>query len=336
VHSNAVKLVVAALAGVVLLASAPRADAAIVFDGRWSKPGLGNWQTDLNFKPGNANKLDYVRSPRRRRSGYSASLRVGGNAQSERIVFLKEVFKDAEGQDDWWAWSVLIPSDSTIPNMIYLVSLFSGENFPICGFRGPANSLYAANPNPRRPADRWRYILTGGKNTCSVRYTGVRGLPVVKNRWIDFSCHYRWSSSMDPANTGLSQCYYRVAPHRGWTLGFDVTGANLVSGAIYPGALRVHYGLYKGEARPYVHFYLGGLVVATTRAEAEGAAFGADGPAVTASAPAPAPTAGGSPSWRVPLAIAGAAVLLVALLLVRRRARRAGGGPAGRPVGGSG
>jgi hypothetical protein len=313
----------ATLAAAVALAVAPRAGAAIVFDGRWPKPGLNRWDTILDFKPGNANKLRYVTSPRRRRSGYSADLRVGGNAQSERIVFLKQVFDDAEGKDDWWAWSVYIPSDSDIPNMVYLVSLFSGDNFPICGIRGPANSLYMENPNPSRRADRWRYILTGGKATCSIGYVNVRGLRVVKDRWIDFSCHYRWSSSEDPSNTGLSQCFYRVAPRRRWTLGFDVKGANLVSGPVYPGSLRVHYGLYKGESRPYVHFDLGGLVVATTRPEAERAAFGAGTPAGHAASSTPEPS-------RAPLIVAAAGALAAAaLLLVRRRGR---GGRPRRPA----
>jgi hypothetical protein len=260
-------------------------------------------------KPGNRNKLRYVVSPRRRRAGYSASLLVGGNAQSERIVFLKQVFKDAEGKDDWWAWSVYIPSGSEIPNMVYAVSLFSGDNWPICGLRGPANSLYMTNPDPSRPADRWRYILTGGKNTCSVRYADVRGLRVVKDRWIDFLCHFRWSSA--PGGTGLSRCYHRVDPTRGWRLGFNVVGPNLVSGPKYPGSLRVHYGLYKGEARPYVHFDLGGLVVADTRTEAEQAAFGSAQPSAAA-----APGSMGQ-SVRAALLILAAAIVAGAIILSR-------------------
>jgi polysaccharide lyase-like protein len=260
----------AVLACLLSLPVTARAD--LVFDGRWAKPGLAHWDMTIFQKSGNRNQLDYTVSPRRRRAGYSASLLVGGNAQSERIVFLKQVFKDAEGKDDWWAWSVYIPSGSEIPNTVYAVSLFSGYNGPICGLRGPANSLYMTNPDPSRPADRWRYIVTGGKNTCSVRYADVRGLRVVKDRWIDFVCRFRWSSA--PGATGLSRCYYRVQPARGWRLGFNVVGPNLVSSVEYPGALRVHYGLYKGEARPYVHIDLGGLVVADTRRQAEGAAFG--------------------------------------------------------------
>jgi hypothetical protein len=256
------------------LAMPSAAHARIVFDGRWSGPGLNHWDTVLFMKPGNRNKLHYVTSPRRRGSGYSPDLLVGGNAASERIVFLKTVFADAEGQDDWWAWSVYIPGDSDIPNSIFAVSLFSKFNWPICGLRGPANSLYMVNPDPRRPADRWRYVLTGGKGgPCNIRYVDVRGLPVVKRKWIDFSCHYRWSS----AATGRSTCYYRVEPDTGWTLGFDDVGPNLISAADSPGSLMVHYGLYKPEERPYAHFDLGGLVVADTRREAEQAAFGSRG-----------------------------------------------------------
>jgi hypothetical protein len=256
-------------------AMAPLAHARIVFDGRWLAPGLGNWDTVLSTKPGNANRLSYVTAPRRRASGYSADLLVGGNAASERIVFLKTVFADAEGQDDWWAWSVYIAANSDIPNAMFAMSLFSKHNQPICGLGGPANSLYMANPNPALPADRWRYVLTGGLNSCHRRYVDVAGLNVLKQRWIDFSCHYRWSSALaGTPGTGISTCYYRVLPNVGWTLAFNDIGPNLVSIDTYPGSLSVHYGLYKPESSPYSHFDLGGLVVADSRAEAEQAAFG--------------------------------------------------------------
>jgi hypothetical protein len=297
----------ATLALLACLALPVPARAGIVFDGRWAKPGLGDWDMTIFQKPGNHNELDYVVSPRRRATGYSASLLVGGNAQSERIVFLKQVFEDAEGKDDWWAWSVFIPSASEVPNTVYAVSLFSGDNWPICGLRGPANSLYMTNPDPRRPADRWRYILTGGKNTCSVRYADVRGLRVVKDRWIDFLCHFRWSSARGA--TGLSRCYHRVEPAHGWRLGFSVLGPNLVSGPKYPGSLRVHYGLYKGEARPYVHFDLGGLVVANTRAQADQAAFGP----TRASADAPSGSTGHS--TRAALLLLMAAIVVAAIVV---------------------
>jgi Polysaccharide lyase len=271
-------LMIAALAvvAVISLAAPSTARAHIVFDGRWAAPGLNHWDTVLFMKPGNDNRLRYVESPRRRASGYSPDLLVGGNAASERIIFLKNVFLDAEGKDDWWAWSVYIPADFAIPNSVFVVSLFSKFNWPTCGLRGPANSLYMVNPDSSRPADRWRYVLAGGKGgACNVRYVEIPGLPVVKQKWIDFSCHYRWSSAeAGTPGTGISKCWYRVEPNSAWTLGFDDVGPNLISTAESPGSITVHYGLYKAEEAPFAHLDLGGLIVADTRQEAEQRAFG--------------------------------------------------------------
>jgi hypothetical protein len=243
---------------------------------------------------------------------------VGGNDASERIVFLKDVFARAEGKDDWWAWSLYIPTDSVIPNSVFAVSLFSKFNWPTCGFRGPANSLYMVNPDPSRPADRWRYILTGGKGgACNVRYLDIPRLPVVKKKWIDFSCHYRWSSAdAATAETGISKCFYRVEPDTAWTLAFSDVGPNLISTAEFPGSLRVHYGLYKAEAPPYAHFDLGGLVVADTRQEAERAAFG------RRAAPAPGHRPVGRSRALILVVVGGIAILLLALV-------RRGSGPPG-------
>ena len=302
--------VAAMLAAVIYLAAASTAGAGIIFDGRWNGPGLGNWDETISLKAGNANRLSYVRSPRRAGSNYSADLLVGGNAASERIVFLKTVFDDAEGKDDWWAWSVYIHANSAIPNSIFLVSLFSKFNASVCGpLRGPANSLYMVDPDPSRPADRWRYVLIGGKGTCHVRYVDVPGLRVVKQRWIDFSCHYHWSSVPAGARgTGVSQCWYRTQPSTAWRLAFHDSGPNLVSTNEVPGTLNVHYGLYKPEARPYAHFDLGGLVVADTRQEAERAAFGG-----RATPARPSGTSSG-PGVLLFVAVGGAAAIALALL----------------------
>jgi hypothetical protein len=301
--------VAAMLAAVIFLAAASTAGAEIIFDGRWNAPGLGNWDETIFQKAGNANRLDYVRAPRRPGSNYSADLLVGGNAASERIVFLKTVFADAEGKDDWWAWSVYIHANSDIPNSVFLVSLFTKFNASVCGARGPANSLYMVNPDPSRPADRWRYVLAGGKGTCHVRYVDIAGLRVVKQRWIDFSCHFHWSSAPAGASgTGVSQCWYRAQPSTAWTPAFHDSGPNLVSTNGVPGTLSVHYGLYKPEAAPYTHFDLGGLVVADTRHEAERAAFGAPG------TPAPPSEPSTGPSVLLFVAVGGVAAVALALL----------------------
>jgi len=310
-------LLAALLVAAGVLAGPATAAGGLVFDGRWAAPGLDNWDETIILKPGNANRLSYVRSPRRPGSAYSADLLVGGNDQSERIVFLKTVFADAEGQDDWWAWSSYVHAGSAIPNSLFVVSLFSKFNESVCGSRGPANSLYMTNPDPNRPADRWRYVLVGGKGSCHVRYVDVPGLAVVRQHWIDFSCHFRWSSApVGAPDTGLSQCWYRVQPSTAWRPAFRDSGPNLVSTDEVPGTLSVHYGLYKPEAAPYAHLDLSGLVVAGTRQQAERAAFGGR------AAPArPGGASTGGPPAGLFIA-AGAAAGLALLALAARNGRR--------------
>jgi hypothetical protein len=262
----------AALAALVLAAAAPAASADVVFDGRWHMHGLNRWDQVLTLKPGNRNKLGYVTAPRRRASGYAADLRVGGNAASERIEFVKaNLVPAAEGKDQWWAWSFYIPSDSAIPSIAFVTQINSRFNGTYCSVArgGASNGLRMMNPVARHPADRWYWTITGGSGTCHIDQIRIPGLRVVKNRWIDFLCHFKWSSTA----AGRSTCSYRVEPDRAWRRAFDRVGANLVSAPDFDGNLSVSQGLYKAEAPPYVHVVQGGLVVADGRAEAARAAF---------------------------------------------------------------
>jgi hypothetical protein len=263
----------AALAALIVLTTPSAARADIIFDGRWRTPGLNSWDWLLNLEPGNRNKLTFVKSPRRRRSGYAADLRVGGNARSQRIEFLEaNLFPAAEGKDHWWAWSLRIPSGSVVPSTVFVTQMNSDFNGTYCSIPrgGASNNLRLWNPVAGRPADRWYWTITGGNGSCRIRQIRIPKLRVVRNRWIDFLCRFRWSSTPH----GLSKCSYRMQPRKAWRRAFRDHGPNLVSSPSAEGNLRVEQGLYKAAARPYVHLLQGGLVVADTRVQAARAAFG--------------------------------------------------------------
>jgi Polysaccharide lyase len=306
---RAPNILAATLAALVLFSAAPAASADVVFDGRWHTPGLNDWDGVLTLKAGNRNRLGYVTAPRRRTGGYAADLLVGGNAASERIEFLEaNMIPDAEGTAQWWAWSFYIPSDSAIPSIAFVTQTNSKFNGIYCSVArgGASNGLRMMSPARGRPADRWYWTITGGRGSCRIKQIRIPGLRVVKDRWIDFLCHFRWSSSA----AGRSNCSYRVHPQRAWRRAFDDAGPNLVSAPEEDGNLRVAQGLYKAEAPPYVHVVQGGLVVADTRTEAAQAAFGD-----------PTLGAGSASDWidrakwaliAVALAVAAAVVLVLA------------------------
>jgi hypothetical protein len=298
----------AALVGALVLAPPSAARAALVFDGRWVKPGLNHWDQVVNLKPGNRNRLTFVTQPRRRASGYAADLLVGGNAESERIEFLKaDLFSHAEGKAGWWAWSFLIRADSTLPDAVVVTQINSKFNGDYCSVAagGAANGLRMVNPVAGHRADRWYWAITGGKGACRIKQIRIPGLRVVKGRWIDFLCYFKWSSGP----TGVSSCSYRAQPRQAWRRAFAVGGANLVSSPSFAGNLRIEQGLYKGESAPYVHIVQGGLVVARTRDDAVRAAFG-EGDVVATRA---------STSHLGVIAAVVAAAAAAAALLVRRR-----------------
>jgi hypothetical protein len=269
-------MLAATLVALALLGVASPAHAEIVFDGRWRTPDVNRWDEAVSLKPGNRNELRYVKSPRRRRRGYAADLRVGGTAASERIEFVKaNLFPAAEGREHWWAWSFYVASGSVIPDAAVVTQIHSKFNAAYCSVPrgGASNGLRMMNPVAGRRADRWYWTITGGRGRCRITQIRIPGLAVVKRRWIDFSCRFKWSST--PA--GISRCFYRVQPQVAWRPAFDDVGPNLVSSPSVAGNLSVEQGLYKGEASPYVRLVQGGLVVADTRAEAERAAFGTAG-----------------------------------------------------------
>jgi hypothetical protein len=297
-----------------VLAAAAPARGDVIFDGRWPTPGRDRWDAVVFEKPGNGNHLRYVKSPRRRPTGYSADLRVGGNAASERINFVKvPLFADAEGKDTWIAWSTWFPRDANLPapqNQVNLVAFASKFNAVYCDSArgGAASTLFVYNPNPDRRANGWAVKLSGGVGTCSTRSHPIAGLGIPRSRWIDFLCHFRWSAI---GGRALSKCSWRVQPKREWTVGFVDTGPNNVRSAKFPGNLFIHYGLYKGELSPYVHVVQGGLVAAETRREAELAAFGR-GRAGAAPTAARAASESGSRTWL--LVLVGAAVAALAVV----------------------
>ena len=265
----------AAIAALAMLVVPGTAQGRVVFDGRWSAPGRDHWDAVVSLKPGNRNVLRYVTSPRRRSQGYAADLRVGGSSAAERIEFWRSnLIPDAEGTSQWWAWSVYVPSDRPVPRAVVVLQIASKFNARYCSIArgGASTGLRMTNPVAGRPADRWFWTVTGGRGRCRIRQARIRALPVVTDRWIDFACHFTWSSTA----AGRSKCSYRVRPAKAWTLAFSDVGPNLVSAPAAPGNLSIQHGLYKSEARSYAHLVDGGLVVADTAAQATRAAFDED------------------------------------------------------------
>jgi hypothetical protein len=271
------RLLLAALAALLLLLPAA-ANAAVQFDGRWAAPGLNTWDFVDNSKPGNTNTLTYVTSPTRRGVGYTPSLRVGGtNGLGERIEFQKTVFTNATGRDAWLAWSTYLPSDTGVFNAMYVTQVKSRYNASLCGNPGtlPASiSFRMANPaNFTAPATNWIVEVGGGVGSCGKRIYVLPAstFPLAKDRWVDWECHVHWAPTL--AGLPLTQCWMRLAPNV-WVQAFRDTGPNLERSASFDGDVIIRHGLYKAESETqYAHLDLGGLVVADTQAEAEGAAF---------------------------------------------------------------
>jgi hypothetical protein len=259
-----------------LLLTAAPASAAVQFDGRWQTPGLNAWDFVDSSKPGNTNTLAYVTSPRRRATGYSADLRVGGaNQLGERIEFQRTVFANATGRDAWITWSTFLPSDTGVFNAMYVTQVKSRYNASLCGNPGtlPASiSFRMANPaNFTAPATNWIVEVGGGVQSCGKRIYVLPAatFPLAKDRWLDWECHVHWAPTL--VGLPLTQCWMRLPP-AGWVQAFRDTGPNLERSASFDGDVIVRHGLYKAESETqYAHMFLGGLVIADTQAEAEAA-----------------------------------------------------------------
>lgn len=260
---------------------------SIIFDGRFPTADIGLWtavhcsdpdSASGNFRTAhiwpNGNALSFSTAGRRRASGYYARLKVGGTPQSERLEFLKSPegpFINAEGLDAWFAWSVRLIAPDACPKITTL-QLYSKFQASICPAGKGASDLYmaAATLTPGVPADRWNYRVFGGNNACSYSTGTMPGMGVITGQWIDFVAHYKFSKLAANATSRL-EWRFGGAP---WAVGYDLPGKpNLVAKTPYNGDLNIRHGCYKLGAAPDVLLDVSGLVVTTTRAEAEAYAF---------------------------------------------------------------
>ena len=99
-----------------------------------------------------------------------------------------------EGQEAWWAHSILFPNDFAIPTWhMYVVGAFHNSG------SGPwqANFMlnFAPGPDITKPGN---LILRGygGVNSGDGQFTATVG-QITKNVWYDFVYHVKWSSGAD-------------------------------------------------------------------------------------------------------------------------------------------
>jgi hypothetical protein len=113
----------------------------------------------------------------------------------------------SQGEEGWWAMSVLFPQDYVVPPSGGGVVM----DFHHTGSGDQANFHLDAMPNPMG----MRLRGFGGAPDTG-RYEITLG-PLVKNRWYDFVYHVRWSSASD----GFMEAWMngkKVLVHKGPTL----------------------------------------------------------------------------------------------------------------------
>src|SRR5207245_1477995 len=122
------------------------------------------------------------------------------------------------------------------------------------------------------PLDHWTCNASGGIGSCSNTTWTLPRLGIVFNQWVDFLVHYRFHSTK--AAGPITQLFYRVGG-RPWVTAVDNnTQPNTVADPTYGSTFRWEGGLYKDEGyTPYTTLYFGGMVISSTRADAEAAMF---------------------------------------------------------------
>jgi len=126
---------------------------------------------------------------------------IAGSGEAERadLALSPEASGCFEGQEQWWAHSLLFPSDYELPVATAADPWPWGVVFDFhhTGSRGQANFQVDVADFP----PRLRFAISAGPVVSS----GAPGSPtqrweigpIVKNRWYDFVYHVRWSSHGD-------------------------------------------------------------------------------------------------------------------------------------------
>ncbi len=162
--------------------------------------------------PGRATLVDIARSGKTaiRLRTEPGDAGVNGSGQWERndLSLPPAATACSQGQEHWWAHSVLFPSD-------YVVPPYGGGvvmDFHHTGPRGQANFHVDAMPNPVG----LRLRGYGGPTVDGGEYKVTLG-PVKKNVWYDFVYHVKWSSDADGFMTAWLNGR-KVLSYRGPTL----------------------------------------------------------------------------------------------------------------------
>jgi len=126
---------------------------------------------------------------------------VTGSGSSERNDLTLSVPQTNcyEGQEQWWAHSVLFPDDYVVPPAgptwnWGIVFDFHDNAFAHPEITPPAQANFHIDAMPNPIGLRIRGY--GGLTTSPVEYGVILG-PVVKNVWYDFVYHVKWSSGAD-------------------------------------------------------------------------------------------------------------------------------------------
>lgn len=125
-----------------------------------------------------------------------------GDAERNDLALPQELTDGYEGREQWWAHSILFPDDYVDPPMSTESVWHWGVVF---GFHnthsgpGQGNFSLLAMPAtataPERPTGL-HFLGYGGANNGDGKFSAPIG-PVVRNTWVDFVYHVRWSSGPD-------------------------------------------------------------------------------------------------------------------------------------------
>ena len=155
-----------------------------------------------------------------------------GNAERDDLAIYQGVTNGSEGQDRWWAHSILFPSDYVDPpESTCTICTPDTWNFGVVfdfhqtGATGPVPFEVDAMPvnaiSPDRPTGL-NFRGAGGDPSNPVGYGAYIG-PVSRNVWYDFVYHVKWSSGPDGfigawVRKANEPMYRRVLAHQGPTL----------------------------------------------------------------------------------------------------------------------
>jgi hypothetical protein len=211
------------------------------FTGDWETGNASQWSgNQWNRNVPLSEQFRIVTDPvRQGRYAAKFTVRSGdkfGTTSGERSEVYWTGSDEADGQDYWYSWSTLFPSDWTEPNgwgiFLQFHADFSSTPPPL-SFNARADSV-VVNVN----AGPLSATCCGG--TTRLRWTILNSLN--KGRWNDFVLHVKWSAGNDGAVT----VWHRMEGDNGYVKVLDVGGfPTLQSQNGVPAKNYVKLGLYR-------------------------------------------------------------------------------------------